>query len=279
MRQIKQIIKRITPDKIWTRLFRIRRFFRKSRKRGYLIKAKIYGLLTAKKRAFPDFLIIGTAKGGTTSLRFFLSQHPQIHIKKGEPNYFNREFNYSKGDLWYRSRFPFRSEVASGDLVGEKTTDYLFNPNAAKRIQKDLPNAKLICLLRNPTERAISDYFMCINEKTEHFPIMGAMRIDRGLYRNRGLYLEQLKRYESYLKKDRLLILSSEEFFANPQKVLKQVFKFLRVDETFKCPDLSPVNVGKNKNLVSNEVYEYLNEYFKPHNQKLYKYLNRNFGW
>jgi hypothetical protein len=73
--------------------------------------------------------------------------------------------------------------------------------------------------------------------------------------------------------------LSSEEFFADPQKILKQVFKFLGVNETFNYADLSPRNVGKNKTTVPSEVYDYLNEYFKPHNLELYNYLNRDFGW
>ena len=239
-------------------------------------------MATAKRRALPDFLIIGTQNGGTTSLRYLLGQHPQVYAPKGEPRYFNIESNYKKGELWYRSHFPLRSALAHGDVVGEKTPGYLFNSNAAKRIQKDLPNAKLICLLRNPTERAISDYFMALGEKRERRPIMEVVLGEGGTwrsYKKRGLYLEQLQRYEKYLKKNQLLILSSEEFLSNPQKVLKQVFRFLGVDETFRCSNLSPRHVGKNKTSVPREVYEYLNAYFKPHNRRLYNYLNRDFGW
>ena len=245
-------------------------------------------MATAKRRALPDFLIIGTQKGGTSSLFHLLIQHPQIHpldSKVKEVHYFDRRRNYKKGELWYRSHFPLRDTINPGELVGEATPAYLFFPDAAKRIQKDLPNAKLICLLRNPTERAISHYFMQVREKQECRPIMEAMLGEEvghyfyKFYKSRGLYLEQIKRYESYLKKNRLLILSSEEFFADPQKILKQVFRFLGVDETFNCSNLSPRNVGKNKTQVSKEVYEYLNEYFKLHNQRLYQYLNRDFGW
>ena len=108
---------------------------------------------------------------------------------------------------------------------------------------------------------------------------MESMLDDKSQYKQRGFYLEQIKRYQSYLKKNQLLILSSEGFFTNPQKVLRQVFEFLGIDETFKYPDLSPRNVGKNKAPVPKEVYEYLNEYFKPYNRRLYSYLNRDFGW
>jgi len=74
---------------------------------------------------------------------------------------------------------------------------------------------------------------MAVKEKKEHLPIMGVMLSEetrRRSYKKRGLYLEQLKRYESYLKKKQLLILSSEEFFANPQKILRRLYKYLHRD-------------------------------------------------
>jgi len=298
MHQIKKSIKRITPEKIWTKLFSIRRFVVRILRRDNLTRIKNnpfyylatpYRTVTAKNRALPDFLIIGTQKGGTVSLHRLLAQHPQMHMAKVEAHYFDIESNYKKGELWYRSHFPFRSKIAPDDLVGERTPDYLFFPNAAKRIQKDLPNIKLICLLRNPTERAISNYFMAVRGGRESLPIMEALTTEEERYgssgyghrsyKRRGLYLEQLKRYEGYSLKNQLLILSSEEFFTNPQKTLKQVFRFLGVGETFECSNFSPRNVGKNKTPIPKEVYEYLNKYFKPYNRRLYNYLNRDFGW
>ena len=259
----------------------IRKFKIKRRAFYYLVMP--YRMIAAKKRALPDFLIIGTTKGGTSSLHHFLAQHPQIHISGiKEVRYFSSEFNYKKGQLWYRSHFPLRDTINSSELVGEATPAYLFRPAASKRIQKELPNAKLICILRNPTERAISNYFMSLRNKKEHRPIMDAMLAEEAgydSYKRRGLYLEQIQRYENYLKRNQLLILSSEEFFANSQKVLKQVFEFLGIDETFECRDLLPRGVGSNKTPIPREVYEYLNKYFEPHNKRLYNYLNRDFGW
>ena len=206
---------------------------KKLKKDALYYLTSIYRMATSKKHTLPDFLVIGAIKGGTTFLRTLLFGHPQILMALGETDYFNKEYNYKRGELWYRSHFPLQNEVAVGDLVGEKTPTYLFSLDAAKRIQKDLPNAKLICLLRNPTERAISNYFMAVKEKKEHLPIMGVMLSEetrRRSYKKRGLYLEQLKRYESYLKKKQLLILSSEEFFANPQKILRRLYKYLHRD-------------------------------------------------
>ena len=251
-------------------------------KRAFYYFAFPFRMATAGERLLPDFLIIGTQKGGTNSLHNFLAQHPQIHMAKNELYYFSNESNYRKGELWYRSHFPLRFAVKPGELVGEKTPEYLCEPDAAERIQKDLPNAKLICLLRNPSKRAVSHYFMRLRKGIEQLPIMEAMLAEQAgprSYKKRGLYLEQLKRYEKYLKGNRLLVLSSEEFSADPQKTLKQVFKFLGVDETFRCPDISPKYVGENKSPVPPEVYEYLNKYFRPYNRRLYNYLHRDFGW
>src|SRR3989337_2740966 len=91
---------------------------------GYFNLSLPYRMATAKRRALPDFLIIGTQKGGTKSLSYFLSQHPQVHMPvsiSGELHYFDRDSNYKKGDLWYRSHFPFRSAIKPGELVGETT--------------------------------------------------------------------------------------------------------------------------------------------------------------
>jgi len=276
-------------EKIGIWLFSIWLFVKKDLRRAYLPKfrkrvlAKIqmpYRMVTAKRRVLPDFLIIGTQKGGTTSLFSLLAQHPQIHTSNiKEVHYFDREHNYKKGQLWYRAHFPLKDAVPPGGLIGEATPGYLFFPNVSKRIQKELPNAKLICILRNPTERAISNYFMRLRNEKENLPIMEAILAEEAEYKSRGLYLEQIQRCENYLKKNQLLILSSEEFFTDTEKVLKQVFEFLGIDETFKCHDLSPRGVGANKTPVPREVYEHLNEYFKPHNKRLYNYLNRDFGW
>ena len=103
----------------------------------------------------PEFVIIGAAKSATTWLAQNLQAHPQVFIPGPEPHYFSTEFH--RGQAWYESWF----EQAPPDRrVGEKSADYLAHPEAPRRIAKALPHARLIVQLRNPIERAYSDYCM-----------------------------------------------------------------------------------------------------------------------
>jgi hypothetical protein len=98
-------------------------------------------------------------------------------------------------------------------------------------------------------------------------------------YKRRGHYGEQLKRYLKFFPQQKVLILTSEEFFQDQHNTLNQVTDFTGVDSGFKVKDSRPRNVAKNKEQVSTEVYQYLNEYFKPHNEALYGLLGKNLGW
>ena len=125
---------------------------------------RAFRVTTSPLRMMPDFIIIGTQKGGTTSLYRYLIDHPNIapiYIK--EPHYFDIHFH--KGIGWYRSHFPtavekyYARHVEKHDLItGEASPYYLFHPRAPQRVAKTLPKAKLIILLRNPVDRAYSQY-------------------------------------------------------------------------------------------------------------------------
>jgi len=114
--------------------------------------------------AKPSFLIIGTQKGGTTSLFHYLQKHPNVlSPEKKEIQYFS--WNYRRGLLWYRSFFPKKK---NNKIAGEASPDYLFHPYAAKRAYEYNPNFKIIVLLREPIDRALSQYHHEIN-KNKHF--------------------------------------------------------------------------------------------------------------
>ena len=103
----------------------------------------------------PDFLGIGTQKGGTTYLHSLLSEHPQAFLAiPKELHFFS--LHYQKGLAWYRDFF---KSAADDKSCGEITPYYMFHPLAFKRIHKHLPDVKLIVLLRDPVERAISQFF------------------------------------------------------------------------------------------------------------------------
>jgi hypothetical protein len=135
-------------------------------------------MLTATKRAFPDFMIAGAQKAGTTSLYAYLAQHPNIlpAYQKKEVHYWDRPKNYKKGQLWYRAHFPLLQELeAASAITGEKTPNYLENPEYIKKIKQEYPAVKLIILLRDPVARTISNYYMLKRHGFEELLIMDAL--------------------------------------------------------------------------------------------------------
>src|SRR5207248_7427804 len=125
---------------------------------------KLYRAATVPIRLLPDFLIIGTQRGGTTSLYRYLKAHPCIGATSNKDlHFFDRRFH--KGLSWYRSHFPTKLEKAYAEqlrrltlVTGEASPSYLFHPHAPKRVAQVLPHVKLIVLLRNPVSRAYSQY-------------------------------------------------------------------------------------------------------------------------
>ena len=129
---------------------------------------KLYRGITAPLRLLPDFLIIGTQRGGTTSLYHYLQAHPCLQATTTkEVHFFDRK--YHKGLMWYRGHFPTVWEKACAQQVqkqafvtGEASPSYLFHPHVYKRVAQALPQVKLIVLLRNPVDRAYSQYYHSI---------------------------------------------------------------------------------------------------------------------
>src|SRR5689334_8975756 len=119
---------------------------------------------TSQLRLLPDFIIIGAQKGGTTSLYNYLIEHPLIKsARRKEVHYFDR--NFHKGVSWYKAFFPtslekyYAENILKKDFItGEGSPEYLFYPHCAEKAVRVLPQAKIIALLRNPVDRAYSQY-------------------------------------------------------------------------------------------------------------------------
>lgn len=265
-----------------------------------------FRLATSQYRPLPDFLVIGAQKSGTSSLNKYLNQHPQLFSSsiKNEIHFFDsgihtlKRDNYERGEAWYRAHFPLQLSISKESRVFETTPLYLFHPLAPERIFKLIPDIKLIALLRNPTERAISHYFMLKRKDREPMSMLEAFQQEETRqeellshlgsrktlltdysYKARGCYAAQIANYYKFFPKDHILLLKSEDFFNDSMDTLKQVFNFVDVNPDFKVKDLSPRNTGKEKFDVTPGAREYLDEYFKPHNQALYDLTGIDFGW
>ncbi len=204
--------------------------------------------LTSSIRPLPRLLIIGTQRGGTSSLYRYLGAHPDVErsIRK-ETEYLTR--SYGCGEAWYRSHFTLRRDR----LSFEATPDYLLHPQAPARAAALLPNAKVIALLRDPVARAVSHHGHMTRLGYEDLPLCDALaaepdRLDGALdalvrgddvadvrpllrfsYAARGRYGEQLERWLEHTDRERLLVLRSEDLYADPAAVLHEVEDFLEL--------------------------------------------------
>lgn len=170
---------------------------------------------------FPEFIIIGAVKAATTWVAYQLRQHPGIFMPGPEPHYFSSE--YHRGRDWYARLF---KAAAPGQMIGEKSADYLAHPEAAARMADLLPSIPLIVQLRNPVERAYSDY--CMLFRRGHVgkdPARYLTRRNRVLPRflEDGLYARHLARFADRFGWDRLKIILHDDIRDDPERVIKDV--------------------------------------------------------
>jgi len=245
----------------------------------------------------PEFIIVGAQKAGTTSLYNCLKQHPDIlPASTKEIHYFSQHF--TKGLDWYLQHFPERE---ADKISGEASPFYLFHPHSAERIAGELPDVKIIMLLRNPVGRAISHYHQQARRHHEKLPMLEAfqqeharidkawgnlvagqqisgMKIQQCSYLKRGEYLEQIQRYEKHFPSGQISIIESAGFFEHPHETLAKVFEFLHVDPHFQPKDLWPRKPG-NYASTDPETLAFLRAHFLAHNEALYKHLGYRFNW
>lgn len=265
---------------------------------GWLLRQSFYGSFMR-----PDFIIIGAQKSGTTSLYTYLSKHPAIvPPTTKEIQYFNGGLNpaknhYKKGVPWYQAHFPCRF-LNRNKLTFEASPVYLFHPEVPKRIYQFNPNIRLVALLRDPVERAISQYFMNLRKGFDNRQLMQALEEEDKLmeehfkyrtfnkrdftlysYKYRGRYADQIRNYLQYFTLDQIHVLNSEELFTKPIKSIKEIFEFLGLKTNINLKDVYPTNIGYNKETVDPKVYNYLKRYFEPLNEDLYKLIGKRFNW
>lgn len=248
-------------------------------------------------QVLPDFLVIGAMKAGTTTLFAALTQHPHvIRSRRREIHFFGSRF--TRGEDWYRRHFPTGLELRRYQAItGEGSTSYLAHPLAAGNIRSLIPNVRMIALLRDPVDRAISNYFHEKRTARETLPIVEAFaaeedRLRRAAeeegqrplgrlgYRKRGLYAEQLERYYEHFPREQLLVLNAESLFENPRETIDQVCRFLALDPALGNFDYIPKNIGGYKpSLVPPSLSAELARFYAPHNQKVYAMVGQDWGW
>ena len=183
----------------------------------------------------PAFIIIGAMKAGTTTLHAYLKRHPRIFLpERKEPGYFGQDNNYAKGHDWYLRLFDGAREE---QVCGESSTCYtrlLEYPNAAPRMARLLPNARLIYVMRHPVKRAYSHYtfIMAWRWTTKGLPPMtlaSALR-EYPTILDSSHYARQIERYLEYFERRNILLLLFDDLRSSPAAVLDQVQRFVGVE-------------------------------------------------
>ena len=227
--------------------------------------------------ARPGFLGLGVQKGGTTTLDALLRQHPGLALPRSkELQYFS--LHYGLGDAWYAGQF---AAARPEQCLGEITPYYIFHPLAAERIHTLVPEVRLIVLLRDPVERALSQLFhsrrlgleplepeSALAAEPERMAEAEAVVLAGGRHRShqehsyvsRSRYELQLARYEALFPAQQLLLLRSEDLFRSASEVWERLLQFLALDP-MPMPVLPRANAGQQEaDAVPSRLREQLRE-------------------
>jgi hypothetical protein len=269
------------------------------RRRVARVTSRAWRLATASRRVLPDYVIIGTNRCGTTSLHAYLRAHPSVlGSRRKEVRYF--DLHYRRGRGWYRSWFPTEKrarevERSTGRVViGEASPEYLSHPEAPGRLSRDLPEARLIALFRNPVDRALSHWRFRHRKGTDPLPAEKAMEAafaieegrevprsdserEREWYLSWGRYAQHLEAWLERIPSERLLLLRSEDLYADPVRILHRAQDFL--DLPGHTPEAFPARSPTSPEPVDPALRERLSHYYRPWNRKLETLLGWNLDW
>jgi hypothetical protein len=256
---------------------------------------RAYGRATAGLRPLPNFLILGAQKAGTTALYAYLRWHPQVTGPSfKEVSFFDR--HYHRGERWYRAHFPARRRTA----IGEASPSYLFHPLAPERVAALLPGVRLLALLRNPVDRAFSQYQHEVALGREPLSFEEAIAAEderlRGevehmltdpayfshawwnyTYVARGRYAEQLERWYAAFPRERLLVVLTEDLAAETGATYRRVLEFLGL-EPRELPSY-PRIFEREYEQMGRETRAQLERSFAEPNGRLATLLGRDLPW
>ncbi|MBT5016357.1 sulfotransferase [Candidatus Peregrinibacteria bacterium] len=236
------------------------------------------------------FFIVGAQRSGTTYLYSVLDEHSEILMAKPvkpEPKFFLSE-DYNKGIDFYENKY-FSKIESDVKTLGEKSTSYYESEVVPDRIKNYFPEAKIIFILRDPIQRALSNYYFSVNNGLEKRTISEVflekippetypdhISTDPFNYLGRGEYMKFIKKYLDCFGEKNVKILIFERLIGNINQV-QGLYEYLEVDRNFEPTLLGQkTNTGKDKEVVSEKVLKKLKNYFQPYNKTLKEYLGDN---
>ncbi len=272
---------------------------------------RAYALRTASGRPVPDFLIVGSKRGGTTSMFNYLLTHPgvlglfpQLRGRKSTDYFFKER---DRGDLWYRSHFhtgTYRGMVERRlgyrPVSGEASPYYLWDHRVAPQVQQLSGSVKAIALLRDPVERAWSHYQERVHNGVEPLDFDAALAAEDSrlagedermladpnyyssahdfyAYRSRGIYLPQLQNWRASFPAEQMLVLRSEDMYRDVQGSFDKVTDYLQIPR-FTLPSTKTFN-AITQSKIPDGTRRKLAAFYAPHNAALADYLERPPLW
>lgn len=233
----------------------------------------------------PNLFIIGAPKSGTSTLAYYLSQHPEILVSTPKETCFHI-LKYDLGINYYINSY-FKGYTNQSIICDASIMNLYFSEITASRIFNDFPTAKILVILRDPIERAYSDYRQAVVRGLETLPFDKTLDVENErlskdfwplherIYFRRGLYFKQLTTYLKYFPQEQIKILIYEEFYKNIYKGLNEVFEFIGVGIN------NDIDVNKSRNVNKMSVRNiYLQRFFRgDHNIGAYikKLIPNNF--
>lgn len=237
------------------------------------------------------FFIAGAQRSGTTYLYYQCADHPQIEMAlpvRPEPKYFINQWDAAATAESYFARY--FGNKAGASVYGEKSTSYIEIESVAQRIATLMPDAQIVFVLRNPVERAISNYLFSVKHGVEHALIADAMyheatrrnnydarkiSVSPFAYLQRGRYIDYIRMYERYIDPTHIHIMIYEHM-TQDIRVIQQLYAFLGVDATYTPlmhDEVINANDSESVPVVDEALMRYLYEYFADSNQQLFDRL------
>ncbi|XP_029446752.1 heparan sulfate glucosamine 3-O-sulfotransferase 1 [Rhinatrema bivittatum] len=256
------------------------------------------------RQQLPHAIIIGVRKGGTRALLEMLSLHPSIAVADSEVHFFDWEDQYKKGLQWYLNKMPFSYPH---QLTVEKTPAYFTSPKVPERVFNMNKSIRLLLILRDPTERVLSDYTQVFyNHKQKHkiYPPVEELLLKNGEINvdykaiNRSLYYFYMQQWLHYFPLDHIHIVDGDKLISDPFPEMEKVERFLKL-----LPQINASNFYFNKTKgfyclrdggrdrclheskgrahpqVNSYLLDKLYEYFHEPNKKFFELIGRTFDW
>ncbi len=274
------------------------------RRAASFVQPSWYRRATARWRALPSLILVGTHGGGTTALYSYLGQHPLIHrAKRRELHYFSQRPEQSLE--WYRAFFPLRLLMRPRHNVEpitlESSPTYMIRPPAMKLMAERLPKVRIVVVLRHPVDRVYSSYRKAVTDGIESRSIEGCIAdieahtdvewerlCDESSYNFdqphlplhlvRSFYTRQMSVWLNYFEPNQVMVVQSEAMFLNPQVVCNHIAEWLNMP-TVTLRDAKPFNVGRKKDALSPEIRSHLTNLLKHDADQLDELLGVKFDW